>query len=178
MSDEPYDSTNDTLQHIATVRYFMELVTQFLHDRADKHDASKLEAPEKEAYDVLTPRLRGLTYGSDEYRACLREMKPAIQHHYENNTHHPEHYPNGVTGFDLLDLVEMLCDWKAASLRHADGDILASIEHNVTRFGLEPQVASILRNTVVRMGWAAPATPAPAGSDGGGSGEGEKDATD
>ena len=150
---EPYDSTVDTLKHIDTVRHFLRGVIEDLQYRAEHHDASKLESPEKEAYDLLTPRLAGLTYGSDEYRASLREMKPAIDHHYAHNSHHPEHWPNGVADFDLLDLVEMLCDWKAASLRHADGNILASIEHNVGRFALDPQIASILRNTVTRMGW-------------------------
>lgn len=154
--NEAYDSKADTLQHIDTVRFYIAGFKDDLTVRALNHDASKLVSPEKEAYDVLTPRLRGLTYGSDEYRASLREMKPAIQHHYEHNSHHPEHYSDGVADFDLLDLVEMLCDWKAASLRHADGDILASIEHNVSRFNLDPQVASILRNTVIRMGWVKP----------------------
>jgi len=200
MTTEPYDSKPDTLKHIQTVQAFLLAFRLDLVTRAKNHDASKLESPEKEAYDILTPRLAGLTYGSDEYRASLREMKPAIQHHYAANSHHPEHYKfwvcpvcqtffrddevsvathlveeirlcplcckhgtimecslepaPGIYGFDLLDLVEMLCDWKAASLRHADGDILKSIEHNVERFNLEPQVASILRNTVTRMGWA------------------------
>lgn len=151
--DQPYDSTADTHAHIETVRTFLEAVRLQLYHRAVVHDASKLVSPEKKAYDILTPRLKGLTYGSEEYRASLREMKPAIEHHYANNSHHPEHYENGVAGFDLLDLVEMLCDWKAASLRHADGNILDSITHNIERFKLDPQVASILRNTVIRMGW-------------------------
>ena len=151
---ESYDSTQDTRKHIETVRALLDEVRNDPRQRGYLHDASKLQSPEKEAYDLLTPRLAGLTYGSEEYRASLREMKPAIQHHYEHNSHHPEHYPDGVAGFDLLDLVEMLCDWKAASLRHADGGILASIEHNVGRFNLDPQLASILRNTVIRMGWA------------------------
>lgn len=153
MTTEPYDSTADTLEHIENVATFLGKFAGELAKRAIEHDASKLVSPEKEAYDVLTPRLKGLTYGSEEYRDSLRKMKPAIQHHYANNSHHPEHYENGVAGFDLLDLVEMLCDWKAASLRHADGDILASIEHNVGRFNLDPQLASILKNTVLRMGW-------------------------
>lgn len=148
-----YDSTTDTLNHIETVRLYLGTVRLLLYDRAVKHDASKLMPPEKEAYDIITPRLAGLTYGSEEYRASLREMKPAIQHHYAANSHHPEHYPNGVADFDLLDLVEMLCDWKAASLRHTDGDILKSIEINIERFKLDPQIASILRNTVTRLGW-------------------------
>ena len=36
---------------------------------------------------AITPRLRGLTYGSEEYRASLREMKPAIDHHLRTTSH-------------------------------------------------------------------------------------------
>ena len=38
---------------------------------------------------------------------------------------------------NLVDIVEMLVDWKAASLRHNDGNILKSLESNRTRFGLD-----------------------------------------
>ena len=58
-----------------------------------------------------------------------------------------------VSGMDLLDIVEMLCDWKAATLRHADGNILKSIEINRKRFGIDDQLANILINTVRDMGW-------------------------
>lgn len=63
---------------------------------------------------------------------------------------------HSLEGFDLLDLVEMLCDWKAATERHADGDIMKSLEINEGRFHISPQVMSILRNTVNRLGWAKP----------------------
>lgn len=156
-----YDSTQDTLEHIGMVRKFMAEIMLSLRARKVSHDASKLVSPEKDAFDVLTPRLKGLTYGSDEYRACLKEMKPAIQHHYEHNTHHPEHWANGVDDMDLLDVVEMLCDWKAAGMRHADGDMLKSLEINRERFKLSDQLYKILLNTVERMEW----TPAPARAD-------------
>ena len=105
-----YDSTQDTQQHIAHVADRLHRLANLLRYRADAHDASKLLPPEKEAYDRLTPRLAGLTYGSEEYRATLREMKPAIAHHYAHNSHHPEHFEDGIAGMNLLDLVEMLCD--------------------------------------------------------------------
>jgi hypothetical protein len=47
----------------------------------------------------------------------------------------------------------MLVDWKAASERHATGDIWTSIEHNRERFGLSDQLVAILRNTAREMGW-------------------------
>ena len=117
------------------------------------HDKSKLLPPEKEVYDELTTGLKGLTYGSDEYLANLEAMKPAIKHHYAKNSHHPEHYSNGVDGMSLLDVVEMLADWKAASERHTDGDILRSLEINRERFGLSDQLYNILLNTLRELGW-------------------------
>ena len=47
----------------------------------------------------------------------------------------------------LVDIVEMLCDWKAASLRHNDGNLLKSIEINANRFGYDDQLKQILINT-------------------------------
>lgn len=152
MSDA-YDSTRDTKDHIGRVRYYLSECIETLGRRADVHDASKLQSPEKEAFDVLTPRLAGLTYGSDEYRASLRELKPAIEHHYARNSHHPEHWPNGVNDMSLLDVLEMLIDWKAASERHDNGNIWTSIDHNQERFGLSDQLTAILRNTARELGW-------------------------
>jgi hypothetical protein len=48
---------------------------------------------------------------------------------------------------NLIDLVEMLCDWKAASERHNDGNIRKSIEINASRFTISPQLVKILENT-------------------------------
>ena len=153
MIGKPYDSTDDTLAHIDKVREMLWEFKAGLVERARLHDASKLLCPEKEAFDILTPRLKGLTYGSDEYRASIREMQPAIDYHYSLNAHHPEHRPGGIGDMDLLDIVEMFCDWKAATTRHADGDMQKSIVHNQGRFAIAPQLAQILENTRQRMGW-------------------------
>lgn len=150
---EPYDSTQDTQDHIARVGSYIYHACDNLEERARRHDASKLRSPEKEAFDILTPRLKGLAYGSEEYKASLKELKPALDHHYAHNSHHPEHYKLGVSGMSLFDVVEMLMDWKAASERHATGDIWQSIEHNWERFNLSPQLHSILINTAKEMGW-------------------------
>lgn len=142
------DSRPDTYKHILMVQKFLNEAIQELMDRGRLHDASKLESPEREAFDEITPRLAGTTYGSDEYRATLREMKPAIDHHQQNNRHHPEYFVDRMHGMNLIDLVEMICDWKAASLRHNDGDIRRSVEINQERFGYSDDVKSILMNTV------------------------------
>lgn len=148
-----YDSTADTLAHIKKVANYLMMFATHLLQRAQVHDNSKLVSPEKELFDEYTPKLAGVTFGSDEYRQFLVEMKPALDHHYANNTHHPEHYKRGVNEMNLVDLVEMLLDWKAASERHNDGNIRKSISHNREKFGISDQLAEILDNTVNHFGW-------------------------
>ena len=52
---------------------------------------------------------------------------------------------------DLVDVVEMFCDWTAATKRHNDGDIFRSIELNEKRFGLGEILASLFKNTAKRV---------------------------
>ncbi len=80
-------------------------------------------------------------------------MKPAIDHHYASNNHHPEFFPNGIEGMSLFSLLEMMCDWKAASERHDTGDVRRSLDLNTTRFGISTQLKSILSNTLTEMGF-------------------------
>ena len=147
------DSTQDTIEHIRKVQHFINEVLSDLARRAINHDASKLMEPEKSGYDRLTADLKDIVYGSDEYRAALVAAKPVIEHHYQVNSHHPEHYHDGIAGMSLLDVVEMLCDWKAASERTKQGSIGASLVHNKQRFGIDDQLYSILVNTVAELGW-------------------------
>lgn len=146
-----YDSTKDTLLHIKRVNELLLQFTKEIIDRAIQHDNSKLQEPEKPLFDKMTPLLKGLTYGSDDYKKALDELKPALDHHYANNSHHPEHYKNGIDDFTLVDLVEMFIDWKAASERHDNGDIFRSIEINKNRFGISEQLCKIFKNTAAKI---------------------------
>jgi len=148
---DDYDLMRDTHTHINTVFNYMRRATGLLMARAVSHDASKLQEPEKSVLDEFTLKLRNTTYGSDEYKQNLKGMGVGLQHHYENNPHHPEHFANGIVGMSLLDLLEMLCDWKAASLRHLDGDILQSIELNQARYHYSDELKSFLINTIKEM---------------------------
>ena len=143
-----YDSAKDTLLHIKRVSDKLHMVCINLLERARAHDASKLHFPEKDTFDEYTPKLKETTYGSSEYQEFLKEMETALNHHYAANRHHPEHFKNGIESMDLLDLIEMFCDWKAASERHADGDIHKSILTNKGRFKMSDQLVSIFQNTV------------------------------
>lgn len=142
-------ATNDaTYQHIQQVQRLLNTVIRELLARSEKHDQSKLQRPEVEYFARFTPKLAASTYGSDEYKRLCAEMKPALDHHYGNNRHHPEHFAGGVDDMNLIDLLEMLVDWKAATMRHNDGNIRKSVKINADRFGISPQLTRILENTV------------------------------
>jgi len=151
---EKYDSEQDTRDHIRKVAWNIQKVVNALGSRAIGHDDSKLDEPEKPVFDEVTPMLKKLTYGSPEYMEQLEKMKTALDHHYKVNTHHPESFENGLEGMTLVDLVEMFCDWCAATERHADGDIHKSIDLNATRFGYGEPIKSIMHNTAsyLKMG--------------------------
>lgn len=147
------DSRADTIDHINKVQVRIAEMQADLDTRAAVHDRSKLVEPEKSGYDRLQIALKDVVYGTDEYRAALAEAGPTIAHHYAANTHHPEHYPDGIAGMSLLDVVEMLADWKAASERTKQGSIAQSLAHNKQRWGISDQLAAILENTVKELGW-------------------------
>lgn len=136
-----------TIEHIENVRKFMKIITDELVNRAIEHDKTKLESPEVEIFTEYTPKLANTTYGSEEYNTYLKEMNVALQHHYNVNRHHPEHFENSINDMNLVDLIEMICDWKAATLRHNNGDLVRSIDFNATRFKYGEQLKQIFMNT-------------------------------
>ena len=149
-----YESKADTLLHIKRVNQLLTEASVELINRANVHDNSKLESPEKEFFDEYTPKLKNSTYGSDEYKEFLSKLKVGLDHHYLNNSHHPEHYLNGINGFNLFDLIEMFFDRKAAGERHDDGNIYKSIKINKDRFNMSDQIVEIFNNTAKYLNYA------------------------
>jgi hypothetical protein len=147
-SYEELETTAQTWQHIDVLRKFLRIMSVALLTRGETHDRSKLARAEVDTFTEFTPKLRTCTYGSDEYKGYLAEMKVALDHHYGHNRHHPEHFARGLRGMNLVDLLEMFCDWWASSRRHADGDIRRSIDINRDRFGMPDELVDIFLNTV------------------------------
>lgn len=119
--------------------------------RALIHDLSKYRWDEAKAFASTSDRLRHTKYGTDEYRALLRVIKPAIDAHYRRNRHHPEHWPNGFRDMNEADVIEMVADWGAAIRRGKEGDLDKSIVQNGERFGYERETEKFLRSTAHRM---------------------------
>lgn len=176
MTDAPasYDSTDETRAHIKLVRACLKQVIEQLDARAAHHDASKLRDPEKADWDRATPYLADHPYGTQEYRDSFAKLglTETVRHHYLHNDHHPEWFARDDRSFgteidttmlaggvavgrmNLIQLLEMLADWKAAGQRPGGtNDIHASIDYNTNRFGLSPQLGSILHRTAESLGW-------------------------
>ena len=135
-----------TKAHILRVQELLTHAAEVLMLRGRKHDVSKLAAPEAELFNNPED-LSKIEYNSPEYWAQMKLLEKALKHHYMNNTHHPEHYVNGIDGMDLLDIVEMFFDWKAASERHENGSVQNSINQNKERFKMSDQLVHIFENT-------------------------------
>lgn len=138
----------ETMLHIRQVNKNLNTVIREFLTRSELHDQTKLESPEVESFTEVTKDLHGLTYGSPEYHANRDRIKPALDHHYANNRHHPEHFPNGINDMNIIDIVEMFSDWAASCKRHADGNLRKSIEHNANRYNIAPQLVKIFENSI------------------------------
>ena len=154
-----YDSAKDTKTHIGKVQNRIWECVINLNERARVHDASKLQEPEKSGYDVLGQLLYSTPYGTPEYFAVMNDepIKGAIQHHITNNRHHPEAHQGGANGMTLLDILEMFCDWKAASERNErmtfEEGLGVNREKRADEWGIDEQLWRIFENTRRDLGW-------------------------
>lgn len=146
----PSDFLKDLVDHKARVAKHLHNAAIELIKRAIVHDNSKFSPEEYEAYEAAFSELQKYAYGSDEFKAALATIQPAIQHHYAVNSHHPEHFENGINDMTLVQLIEMLCDWKAASER-SQTDRQKGMLINKGRFGIGDQLFGILQRTLIAM---------------------------
>lgn len=104
------------LQHKARVKKWMQVFIDELKRRAKTHDDSKLRSPELENWEAMDrePRYK---YGTPEYFAKLKKYHWLLELHWKKNRHHPEywHLNEDAKNRDLLDYIEMLCDWMSYS---------------------------------------------------------------
>ena len=145
------ESKLETIAHIEMVRKYIKTFTDKLAQRGIDHDRTKLESPEAEGFAAVNEKLAGLTYGSDEYKQNLEDLKPILAHHYAKNKHHPEHYKNGINDMTLIDILEMMADWKASTYRQHDGNLLQSLDKNAEKYDIQKQLLQILKNTAVLL---------------------------
>lgn len=142
----------DVTWHKILVFWYILKACRALLMRAALHDMSKYSRDEAGYYEQYFFELLNVSYGSREYDELQKRIRPAKLHHYQNNTHHPEHWPGGIKDMTPLDLVEMLCDWKAATMGHKDGDFDASLIINGDRYATPEMLKDGLKANAREIG--------------------------
>ncbi|MEM2159404.1 MAG: DUF5662 family protein [Candidatus Nitrosotenuis sp.] len=139
---------NDISKHIFRVQIYMYRVIRDLMKRMAAHDRTKLCTDEIHGYAKIQQEMGQIEYGSDEYFKNLEILRETLNAHYRMNRHHPEHYNEGIDGMNLIDLMEMICDWVASSELSKDGNPFRSLEFQRDRFKIDDQLYKILENTI------------------------------
>lgn len=141
--------------HKQSVKAGIQRIIIMLSQRGDRHDNSKFSIDEFDGFYNINSKMSNMKFGSPEYISSLSEIKETLDIHYKNNSHHPQHFENGISGMDLIDLIEMIVDWKSASYAYDDSETTFehSLEINRERFNIDNQLYSILLNTAKNLGY-------------------------
>jgi hypothetical protein len=149
IDEKTLDFIENNFEHLHLIAEFMGSIQKEMMKRMASHDNSKLSPIEIEGFVEKSPELKKMEYGSPEYFKSLESFKEVLKHHYDNNRHHPEHFGDaGVSGMNVIDLLEMICDWSASSQRMATKDFFSGLPVQKDRFNLDPQLYSIIVNTM------------------------------
>ncbi len=148
-----FEVLNDTIMHISEVRENIAHIKSELDQRGIKHDRSKFTAIEFDAFVKTRPKFKTVNYGSKEYQECVDEIKPAIDHHHSNNRHHVDFYENGFSDMNLIDILEMLADWKAASRRSPNLEFKDSLPIAFEKYSIPENMQKHIISTLKYLKW-------------------------
>ena len=153
------DYLADVIRHRAEVAGRLEQIISDLRRRGIDHDLTKFQEEEADIFIGTRERFKKADYGSPEYHALDAEARPAVKHHYAHNRHHVGHYPNGWRGMTLMDLLEMLADWRAAARRSPTLSFKDSLPRARERGGFDDTAWLLLMNTLEYLGWVEEDAP-------------------
>lgn len=141
--------TEDLQKHKDLIKNILYNFSFKLKERADNHDNSKYSNEEKDVFENVDNIKREDFNSYEQYFSYTKPLiQKALDHHYSNNRHHPEHFKNGVEDMNLLDILEMVADWESsASCRGTQLDT----NYSFKRFNIEPQLQKIILNTLKIM---------------------------
>ena len=133
--------------------WVLKYITRFVFQIIGKglvHDLSKFHKDEFFKLSKVYPELFNVKYGTKEYEQLLKDLKLPLLHHYKCNRHHLEYFSNNIRGMNLLDLIELYCDWLSSIRKNKNGDIFKSINYNVRRFKISNDLKAILTNQATK----------------------------
>lgn len=111
------------------------------------HDRDKFHSVQIKAAMKANHLLKGLKFGTPEYKKVMNSVGFSVKYHQSRNSHHPEHY--GSYGcMSLLDLIEMFLDWQAATNAYKnrmEGKMNEVLSIQKERYGLSDEVIKIFK---------------------------------
>ena len=137
-----------TLKHKAWVFLYTSQFALKLFWRGIIHDLSKFRWSEAEGFVRVIDQMPKHEFGSEEYKRCLRAIKPSIDLHYSRNSHHPEFYTDKISGMSIIDVAEMFADWRAASKRNKNPNLDRSLDSLQVRYGFSGIFKKMAKNSM------------------------------
>ncbi len=140
--------------HKLVIMKLLDRVICELLKRGLEHDDSKLKEPELGIFSSNIRIFNEMVNYHYIKENDNNELELSIEHgkqlHYDSNSHHPEHYGElGINGMDLVDIIEMVCDWLGSHERYKnieEVEKMLSIQYK--RFGIDEQLGHIISNSV------------------------------
>lgn len=136
-------------KHQRTVRKRLSHFSTILQSRAFIHDESKLQEPEYSLWKQMDEEPR-YPYGTKEYISKLDRWQHLFRMHWNDsrNRHHPEHFTNPITEMDLMDMIEMLCDWLGYKEVLSYTEASKLVDSQCKRFNFPDEFRYLLLNTL------------------------------
>ena len=133
--------------HTCSIRTNLAKIASDLICRSAVHDDKKLSDEQLVRYIARHQEIHSLKYGSPEREPVEAKYKDLLKTHHSEYRHHPEHFKNGIDDMNLVDVIEMLCDWAAAGK-----DLDGSLEKSEKEYCISPQLMKLIRNTIKDFG--------------------------
>lgn len=134
------------LKHKLLVFWYIIKFCRVLIIRGLKHDNSKFSKEEFEYVYLLSKNDKTIKFGTQEYYDLVDSIGPAKRAHFIRNRHHVE-FHNSIKDMNLIDLIECLADWLAATKRKS-GDIYNSIDINKEKYKIGEKTKNRLISTI------------------------------
>jgi len=146
----------DLILHSSEVSENLEVFSSELRKRGLAHDRTKFQSFEFDRFLSGWEDFKKTDYGTEKYNESPDKVTEAREHHHENNRHHVGFYENGVEGMNLIDVLEMLSDWKAAARRSPNLNLEQTLDKAFDLYGIkDEQLRKVILNTFKYLGWVS-----------------------
>lgn len=147
MTDKEQRNLELVLIHKEQIAMLLAKFAAELTYRAAIHDNSKFSPDEFNVHSDNVHHFNKYQFNTKEEQELRHRLSPASISHRKRNRHHPEYFENGIDGMNIIDLLEMICDWKSASTRVPGDSLRKGFPILKEKYNISPQLLKILENT-------------------------------